>query len=95
MTKVCRIPICGITLFTLCIVKSNIFEQEQLEEEQKVEDGDISCKVLPGEGNEVCFKISICAFGDQTITIRLATYVEKLLSNFGRKIWKNGILKMQ
>jgi len=40
-------------------VKSNIFEQEQLEEEQKVEDGDISCKVLPGEGNEACFEIYI------------------------------------
>lgn len=35
-------------------VKSNIFEQEQLDEEQKVEDGNISCKVLPGEGNEAC-----------------------------------------
>lgn len=46
----------------MCIVKSNIFEQEQLEEEQKVDDGNISCKVLPGEGNEVClnyFDISI------------------------------------
>lgn len=40
-------------------VKSNIFEQEQMEEEQKVEDGDISCKVLLGEGNEVCFEIFI------------------------------------
>ena len=38
----------------MVVVKSNIFEQEQLEEEQKVEDGNISCKVLPGEGNEVC-----------------------------------------
>ena len=37
----------------MVIAKSNIFEQEQLEEEQKVEDGNISCKVLPGEGNEV------------------------------------------
>ena len=39
------------------IVKSNIFEQEQLEEEQKVEDGNISCKVLPGEGNEACLNL--------------------------------------
>ena len=46
----------------LCVIiaKSNIFEQqEQLEEEQKVEDGNISCKVLPGEGNEACC-FSLC-----------------------------------
>ena len=42
-------------------VKSNIFEQEQLEEEQNVEDRSISCKVLRGEVNEVCFYI-LCTY---------------------------------
>lgn len=54
-TKVCKICQFLESLFSVLTVKSNIFEQEQLEEEQKVEDGNISCKVLPGEGNEVSF----------------------------------------
>ena len=50
------------SLMCAVIVKSNIFEQEQLEEEQKVKDGNISCKVLPGEGNEVCLNLFFILF---------------------------------
>ena len=47
--------------FIAFTVKSNIFEQEQMEEEQNVEDRNISCKVLLGEGNEVCCCLCVCA----------------------------------
>ena len=46
--------------FIAFTVKSNIFEQEQMEEEQNVEDRNISCKVLLGEGNEVCCCLCVC-----------------------------------
>lgn len=74
-------------------VKSNIFEQEQLEEEQKDEDGNISCKVLPGEGIEVLllFILLVNYFSMN----RCVIYVEKHLNNFGKKIWKNGISRMR
>ena len=81
-------------LMCAVIVKSNIFEQEQLEEEQKVEDGNISCKVLPGEGNEVCLNCFYFVHINY-FTNRLVTCVEKVLNNFGKKIWRNGTSRMQ
>ena len=92
-TKVYNIANSLKSLFIVLTVKSNIFEQEQLEEEQKDEDGNISCKVLPGEGIEVLFLFILLV--NYFSTNRRVIYVEKHLNNFGKKIWKNGISKMR
>ena len=39
-----------------------MFEQEQLEDDQRTDEGNKSCKVLPGEGNEVSSFVCVSVY---------------------------------